>query len=131
MADKNDDYGLSPEKVIRRINAPTVDYLPPKPKLSNHRIGIIGAGGISDFHLKNYRACDFDVVAIANRTVSKAAQKRDRFYPAADIYQDYKKILERDDIEVVDITPHPLVFTFIGILRRRYPLVTGQPLTLP
>src|SRR5699024_371806 len=43
-----------------------------------------------------------------NRTVSKAEERRDAFYPQAEVYDDYKKILERDDIEVVDITPHPI-----------------------
>jgi predicted dehydrogenase len=108
MADENDEYGLSPEKVIRQMKAPKVDYLPPKPKTYNPKIGIIGTGGISDFHLKNYKDFDFDVAAIANRTLSKAEQKRDKYYPDAQVYEDYKNVLERDDIEVVDITPHPL-----------------------
>lgn len=49
-----------------------------------------------------------NVVAIASRTLSKATQRRDQFYPNAEVYDDYKKIFERDDIEVVDITPHPM-----------------------
>lgn len=107
MADENDDYGLSPEKISKQISAPKIDYLPPKPKNYNPKIGIIGTGGISDFHLKNYKDFGFDVVAIANRTLSKAEQRRDKFYPHADVFEDYNKILERDDIKVVDITPHP------------------------
>lgn len=107
MSKANDDYGLSPEKSSRQISPPKINYYPQKPKSYNPKIGLIGTGGISDFHLKNYAAFGLDVVAIANRTLSKAAQRRDQFYPNAEIYDDYTKILERDDIEVVDITPHP------------------------
>ncbi|CAN5194342.1 Gfo/Idh/MocA family oxidoreductase [soil metagenome] len=107
MSDEKDDYGLSPEKVTKQIEAPDVDYLPKKPKSYNPKIGIIGTGGISDFHLKNYKLSGYEVTAIANRTLSKAEQRRDQFYPQAEVYTDYRKVLEREDIEVVDITPHP------------------------
>ena len=53
---EDDDYGLSPEKVEKTIDPPPVDYLPKKPKSYNPKIGLIGAGGISEFHLKNYKA---------------------------------------------------------------------------
>jgi predicted dehydrogenase len=106
MAD-DDDYGLSPDKQKKNIAPPTVDYLPPKPKSYRPKIGLIGAGGISEFHLKNYRACGFDVAAIASRTRSKAEAKRDQFYPDAEVYGDHRELLKRDDIEVVDVTPHP------------------------
>lgn len=107
MGKENDKYGLSAEKSTRIISAPKINYLPQKPTLYNPKIGLIGTGGISDYHLKNYKEFGLNVVAIANRTVSKAVQRRDQFYPNAEVYNDYKKILERDDIEVVDITPHP------------------------
>lgn len=107
MSTENDDYGLSPEKKVKTIAAPTINYLPRKPSKYNPGIGLIGTGGISDFHLKNYKALGLNVVAIANRTLSKAEQKRDQYFPEADVYEDYKKLLERTDIEVVDITPHP------------------------
>lgn len=107
MSKENDSYGLSAEKARRTIDPPKVNYLPPKPKSYNPNIGIIGTGGISDYHLKNYRKMGFKVVAIANRTLSKATERRDKYYPEADVYTDYRKILERRDIEVVDITPHP------------------------
>ena len=107
MSKENDSYGLSSEKASRPIDPPKVDYLPRKPKSYNPNIGLIGTGGISDYHLKNYLEMGFKVVAIANRTLSKATERRDKYYPDAEVYSDYKKILERDDIEVVDITPHP------------------------
>lgn len=107
MGKEDDNYGLSGKKTIRQISPPEINYLPQKPQLYNPRIGLIGTGGISESHLKNYRDFGFDVVAIASRTISKAVQRRDQFYPNAEVYDDYRKILAREDIEVVDITPHP------------------------
>ena len=69
---EDDDYGLSPDKVDKTIDPPPVDYLPRKPSGYNPKIGLIGAGGISEFHLKNYRTCGYDVSAIASRTRAKA-----------------------------------------------------------
>ena len=103
----NDDYGLSPDKVEKEIAPPRVDYLPRTPKSYNPKIGLIGAGGISEFHLKNYKKCGFEVAAIANRTRTKAEEKRDQFYPDALVFEDYREMLEIEDIEVVDVTPHP------------------------
>ena len=103
----DDDYGLSPDKETKTIDPPPVDYLPGKPKSYNPGIGLIGTGGISEFHLKNYKACGFDVAAISSRTRSKAEAKRDEFYPDATVHDDHRGLLERDDIEVVDVTPHP------------------------
>jgi predicted dehydrogenase len=107
MSANGDDYGLSPEKTVRQIEAPAVDYLPPRPKSYKPNIALIGTGGISEFHLKAYRACGYQVAALHNRTRGKAEAKRNEFYPAAEVCDDYRDILARDDIEVVDITPHP------------------------
>lgn len=104
---EEDDYGLSPTKEVVEIEPPAVDYLPPKPRSYNPKIGVIGTGGISEFHLKNYLACGYTVAALASRTRSKAEARRDQFYPGAEVYDDHHAILERDDIEVLDITPHP------------------------
>ncbi|NNE01014.1 MAG: Gfo/Idh/MocA family oxidoreductase, partial [Pirellulaceae bacterium] len=105
---ENDDYGLSPTKLVHTITPPNVDYGVPKPKSYCPKIGLIGAGGISEFHLKNYRTCGYDVAAIASRTLADAEKRRDEFYPDADVYGDYRQLLSRDDIEVVDVTPHPM-----------------------
>ena len=104
---EEEEYGLSPEKKTQVIEPPEVDYLPPKPKHYNPGIALIGTGGISEFHLKNYQTCGYRVVALSNRTPAKAEAMRDKFYPEATVHEDYREILERDDIEVVDVTPHP------------------------
>ncbi|MEM7013161.1 MAG: Gfo/Idh/MocA family oxidoreductase [Verrucomicrobiota bacterium] len=107
MPEEDDDYGLSPTKEIAEIAPPAVDYKPQLPKGYRPKIAMIGTGGISEFHLKAYKKCGFDVAAFMNRTRSKAEARRDEFYLDAEVYDDYRSILDRDDIEVVDVTPHP------------------------
>ncbi|HSJ66092.1 MAG TPA: Gfo/Idh/MocA family oxidoreductase [Anditalea sp.] len=107
MENETDGYGLSAAKEKSRINPPNVKYLPQKPKHYNPNIGLIGAGGISEYHLSNYKKMGFNVVAIADVMISKAMERRDKYYPEAAVYDNYRDLLRRDDIEVVDITPHP------------------------
>ena len=102
-----DEYGLSPTKQVNVIPAPEVHYQPPKPESNEHAIGLIGAGGISEFHLRSYRKCGFPVKAIASRSMADAQKRRDEFFPDADVYDDYRALLERQDITVIDATPHP------------------------
>ena len=101
------DYGLSPEKPSVTIAAPSIQYLPPKPKKYNPKIALIGTGGISEYHLKAYQKCGFEVTALANRTVGKAKTLRDKYFPKASIHQDFQEILRMEEVEVIDVTPHP------------------------
>ena len=107
MSEDSNEYGLSPEKKTVKIEPPKVDYLPPKPKDYNPAIALIGTGGISEYHLKNYQDCGFRVVALANRTLEKAETLRNKYFPSASIHQDYRDILKMDEVEVADVTPHP------------------------
>ena len=107
MTKNENDYGLSPEKSLATISAPSIQYLPPRPKNYNPKIAVIGTGGISEYHLKAYQKCGFQVFALANRTLEKAKVLRDKYFPAASVYQDFQEILTIDEIEVVDVTPHP------------------------
>lgn len=87
--------------------APAVPYQPPMPERYWPRIALVGAGGISAAHLDAYRAAGFDVAVICNRTRSKAEARRDEYFPNAEASDDIAATLTRDDIEVVDLTPHP------------------------
>lgn len=103
----SDDYGRSPKKEVLEIAPPEIDYSPPRPRASNPGIGLIGTGGISDSHLGAYQKQGFHVVALTSRTRSKAEEKRDRFFPEAEVLDSVEELLARSDIEVVDVTPHP------------------------
>ena len=85
---------------------PPIPYLPPAPRDPSHPIGLIGCGGISFQHLSNYRTAGFNVVALADLDLSRAEARRTEFYPDADVHEDYRDLLARDDIEVVDIATH-------------------------
>jgi predicted dehydrogenase len=101
------EYGLGHTKGGGQIVLPPIPYLPRKPKTYNPAIGLIGAGGISEHHLKNYRELGLRVTAIADCDLKRAEQRKKEFYPEADTYADARELLARDDIEVVDITTHP------------------------
>ncbi|HTV67597.1 MAG TPA: Gfo/Idh/MocA family oxidoreductase [Rhizobiaceae bacterium] len=100
-----DTYALKAAEVAE-IAAPELPYRPPVPK-KKHRIALVGAGGISAAHLKAYKTAGFDIAVIANRTLAKAEARRDEYYPQAEATDEFQRTLTRDDIDVVDITPHP------------------------
>ena len=101
------EYGFIPSKQSKEIDPPEIDYLPPLPKSYRPGIALIGAGGVSEFHLRAYQTCDFNVLAIVDRSLDKAQQRRDQFFPNAEALTDYREVLKRNDIEIVDATPHP------------------------
>lgn len=104
---KKRDYALAGKTADRRIEPPAVSYLPRDPKRYRPGIGLIGCGGITEYHLRAYKAAGYKVLALCDRTQAKAKQRQAEFYPNAATYSDYRELLKRDDIEVVDIATHP------------------------
>ena len=101
-----DAYALK-ASAAAEIPAPELDYRPPLPLKWRPRIALVGAGGISAAHLAAYRTAGFDVAVVANRTLSRAEARRDEYFPNAEATDDIARTLMRDDIDVVDLTPHP------------------------
>ncbi len=101
-----DAYSLKSAE-LAEVAAPDLPYRPPMPSTYRPRIALVGAGGISAAHLAAYRSCGFDVAVICNRTLSRAEARRDEYFPDAEATDDIQRTLTRDDIAVVDITPHP------------------------
>lgn len=99
------EYALE-TKVAGKFDAPELPYRPPVPKQA-HRIGLIGCGGISQSHLDAYRRAGFEVMALADKALEKAVSRRDAFFPDALATDDVESVIARDDLEVLDITPHP------------------------
>jgi predicted dehydrogenase len=108
-AAKDDRYGLPPVGSRQRVPAPELPYRPQDPRSYRPKIGLIGCGGISVQHLRAYQAAGYQVAALCSRTESKAREQAARFYPEAAVETDFRKILAREDIEVVDIATHPEV----------------------
>src|SRR5581483_1680080 len=104
---KEDDYSLRQHAPDRSILAPDLPYQPPEPKSFRPPIGLIACGGITETHLKAYKQAGYKVVALCDLIEERALKRQKQFYPKADIYLDYKQLLARDDIEVVDIATHP------------------------
>ncbi|MCC9654840.1 Gfo/Idh/MocA family protein [Rhodopirellula halodulae] len=66
-------------------------------------IGLIGAGGMGRGNLNSAKQW-LNLVAIADADSSRAQQANDQFSQGkADMYSDYRKVLERDDIKIVHI----------------------------
>ena len=70
---------------------------------NENRIAIIGAGFISDYHIRGLQDAGAEVVAIASRTLANAQAKAEQFrIPEA--VSDYRALLQRPDIGAVVIT---------------------------
>jgi predicted dehydrogenase len=103
----DETYGLSAGSSRAEIPAPALAYAPVDPKLYQPKIGLIGCGGISVQHLRAYTAAGYNVGAFCDIDESKARAMRDRFSPGADVYTDFRRVLAREDIEVLDMAAHP------------------------
>ncbi len=83
-------------------------YRPSSPHSYDPKIGLIGCGGITVEHLSAYRSAKFRVVALCDVVLERARQRAAQFFPDAAVYSDYRKLLDDQSIEVVDITTHPV-----------------------
>ena len=125
-------YGLSAVGASREIAAPALDYLPPRPRSYRPKIALIGCGGISEYHLRAYRAMELDVAVLCDRDASRAEQRRREFFPAAAVTTDYREVLRRDDVEVIDAALHPTarIEVMEAALRARKHVLSQKPFVL-
>lgn len=94
---------------IKNISAPDLPYLPRDPKRYSPGIGLIGCGGITGDHLRAYRKAGYRVLALCDVNRDQAEARRRQFFPKADVYTDYRDVLARGDIAVIDAATHPKV----------------------
>ncbi|WP_059103007.1 Gfo/Idh/MocA family protein [Shouchella shacheensis] len=67
------------------------------------KIGVIGAGSISDMHLKSYAASDkAELVAVCDQNEERAKEKA-ALYGAKRIYTNHEELLQDPEIEAVSI----------------------------
>jgi myo-inositol 2-dehydrogenase/D-chiro-inositol 1-dehydrogenase len=70
---------------------------------SNVRFGLIGFGAWGKFHAGAIAKTDgAELVAIAATSAASCAAARDA-YPNAAVYDDYRHLVQRDDIDVIDV----------------------------
>lgn len=125
-------YGLSAVTHGTARAAPALAYLPPRPRAYRPRIGLIGCGGISEYHLRAYRAMGLELVALCDRVAARAEQRRLEFYPEAAVTTEWREVLRRGDIDVVDIALHPAerVEVIEAALRARKHVLSQKPFVL-
>jgi len=74
-------------------------------------VGLVGAGFVADIHAHAYRdagSVEAEIVAVAASTEESAARFARR-HGVADAYGDYRRLLRRDDVDLVDVcTPNDL-----------------------
>ncbi len=93
----------------KRMAIPALEYGPRHPRRYDPAIGLIGCGGITGQHLAAYREQGYRVVALCDIDRAAAEKRRAEFCPQATVYADHRRLLDRRDIEVVDIATHPSV----------------------
>jgi predicted dehydrogenase len=110
MSDDDEDYGLAEIVDLEETDAPDLPYRPSDPETDDLAIAMVGMGGISEQHCRAYADAGYDVVAMCSRSREDAVDRREEFYPDADVavYTDYTEVLDRDDVDVVDLLPHPV-----------------------
>jgi len=90
-----------------KMAAPRIEYLPRDPRSYRPNIGLIACGEITAWHLRAYKKAGYKLVALCDLIEQRARDRQKEFYPKADVYTDYRDVLAREDIEVVDIATHP------------------------
>lgn len=75
------------------------------------RGALVGCGQVSGHHLRAWqRIDDVEIVALCNRTVSKAEDRAREFgIPLEHVYGDYLELLENEEIDFADIATAPQV----------------------
>ncbi len=110
-------------------NLHELPYQPRLPDTYSPRIAVIGCGNIARTHLEVYRHAGLDVGALVDVHYQAAEECRDAYYPGAEVFTDYRQMLERFDGEVVDVTTQTDVRPdIIGtVLRARRHVLSQKP----
>jgi len=104
---KKSDYGIAQIASTKPIPALKLPYEPIDPKRYNPPIGLIGCGDLTQTHLRAYKRAGYNVVALCDVDEARVHERRKAFYPKATAYTDYRDLLKREDIQVIDIATHP------------------------
>ncbi len=82
-------------------------------------VGVIGTGLIGHSHLRNYQKCpDANVVAVCDINEAGARDAAQEF-GVKDVYTDFRNVLERDDIQAVDVCLHNNLHAPVAIAAMR------------
>lgn len=92
------------------------------------RIGLIGTGYFSQFHLRGWQQCGAKVTAVCDVDQARAKKAAAEF-GVAESYVDYKALLARDDLDVIDIALPPAhqLEVVSAALARGVPIICQKP----
>ncbi len=107
MAKKGKVNDRLPASARSPLRAPRLAYRPRDPKHYRPNIALVGCGGITKHHLLSYKRAGYPVVALCDVVLSRARRQKAEYFPEAKVYRDWRDVLERDDVEVVDLAAHP------------------------
>jgi glutamyl-tRNA reductase len=97
---------------MNATSAQSLNYLPRLPRDKSVGIGCIGAGFImADCQLVAYRQAGFNPVAIAARRPDQAEEVARR-HQIPLVFTDYREMLKRPEVQVVDIAVPPDIQIF-------------------
>jgi len=100
----------------------------------NLKIGIIGTGRAGQCHAAGYsRLPGVQVTALWNRSRDRAEEFAATFNsPELKVYDDWRKLLDRGNIDIVSITTDPIVRLepFVHALQNRIHVLVEKPLAL-
>lgn len=97
-----DIYGMRAKGDLKEGQAPALDYLPAKTNYPA-RIAMIGCGSESYLYLTAYLRAGYNVTAFYDSDPVKARVMRDQFYPSAAVVEDYRRILDDSNVDIVDV----------------------------
>ncbi|MEM7811324.1 MAG: Gfo/Idh/MocA family oxidoreductase [Planctomycetota bacterium] len=103
MSDRvEDDPRALKAAEVANVEAPDLEYLPPRPQSWRPRIGLVGCGGISATQLDAYRKHGFEVAALCSRDPSAAEARRAEYFPAARVTTDEGDLFGDPTLDVID-----------------------------
>ena len=123
-----DQYALETQ-VGKIFPAPVLPYQPRDAVHFSPRIGLIGCGGISSTHFKAYQQAGYNVVALCDKNLEKAAHRREPFFPNAKVSDNAAELIQAQDIDILDITTHPedRVPLIEAVLRAKKHVLSQKP----
>src|SRR5438445_9213643 len=99
MSSDQSGYGLSKQVKSTGVPAPDLAYLPPRPRRYRPKIGLVGAGGVTEYHLRAYQKMGLEVAMICDVDRRRAEARRAQFYPQGEVCQEFTEVLRREEIE--------------------------------
>jgi predicted dehydrogenase len=102
------------------------------PRRYRPKIGLVGAGGVTEYHLRAYQKMGLEVAAICDLDLKRAQARRDEFFPQASVCSNFLEVLRRDDIPVIDaaLHPEPRVPLLEAAIRARKHILSQKPFAL-